>query len=403
MARSPLWRSVPALATLALALQAMAAGPQRGGFGDPMHGQALFVSKGCVSCHAVRGSGGRVGPDLGRAAVKGSFAEIAAGMWNHSLTMDEKMREFRIVRPTFEGDELSDLFSFLYFLNYFDEPGDPQAGKLLFSQKHCIRCHRLGAEGGTGGPRLDALARETAPLWIAQKLWNHGPAMVPAIRRMGLNIPQFQGTEILDLFAYLRSQGRRSRARDFHSAGDGERGRRLFSSKGCSRCHGVFGGDAAMGPDLGRAELRGSVTQLAGRMWNHWAAMAGAMEALGMRPPTFEHDELADIFAFIFISRYHGDPGGRARGEQVYRQKECAACHGPRGEGGLGPTLNSVAAEGRERVFQRMWNHAPRMSGQMGARRIPWPRFDAAELEGLLGLLSDGWPAANTAVAEKGR
>ena len=56
-------------------------------FGDPIRGQSLFVEKGCVQCHAVRGTGGRVGPDLGRTAVKGSFFELAAGMWNHSPVM----------------------------------------------------------------------------------------------------------------------------------------------------------------------------------------------------------------------------------------------------------------------------------------------------------------------------
>jgi cytochrome c551/c552 len=158
------------------------------GFGDPTKGQSLFVSKGCVECHAVRGAGGRVGPDLGRTAVKGSFYEISAAMWNHSSTMGEKMAELRLVRPTFRESELADLLAFLYFLNYFDEPGDPNVGKVLFAQKHCIQCHSLGRIGGVSGPRLDTLPRGTSPLRIAQDLWNHGPAMIPAVRRMGLEI-----------------------------------------------------------------------------------------------------------------------------------------------------------------------------------------------------------------------
>ncbi len=86
------------------------------GFGDPVQGQAVFQAKGCVRCHAVRGAGGRIGPDLGRKAVKGSFFEIAAGMWNHSPAMGEKMQEYHLRRPTFEGSELADLAAFLYFL-----------------------------------------------------------------------------------------------------------------------------------------------------------------------------------------------------------------------------------------------------------------------------------------------
>src|SRR6266540_3104280 len=149
---------VPAVAgALGLGALLAAARPARAEFGDPVRGQSLFVAKGCVQCHAVRGTGGRVGPDLGRTEVKGSFFEIAAAMWNHSTAMDEKMREFRVARPSFEKEELSDLLAFLYFLNYFDEPGEPRVGKVLFAQKHCIQCHSLGREGGAAGPRLDAL------------------------------------------------------------------------------------------------------------------------------------------------------------------------------------------------------------------------------------------------------
>ncbi len=381
------------LAAFALGGALSWAHPARGGLGDPTHGQALFVSKRCVTCHAVRGAGGRIGPDLGRTAVKRSFAEMAAGLWNHSLQMGEKMQEFRLARPSFQGDELSDLAAFLYLLNYFDEPGDPKAGKVLFSQKHCIRCHAVGKEGGSTGPRLDDLPRGTPPLRIAQDLWNHGPAMARAIRSMGLRVPEFAGSEIVDLFAYLRSHGQRQAVRDFRSAGDPEKGRRLFASKGCARCHAVFGRSRGMGPDLGRAELRGSVTQLAGTMWNHWPEMSEAMEALGMRPPTFEDDELADVFAWLFISRYEGPPADRTRGERVYRQKGCAACHGERGEGGVGPALRSTTpGEPRERIVQRMWNHAPQMWERMLAQRVPWPRFEPGELSDLVALLSRGWP-----------
>ncbi len=359
--------------------------------GDPMRGQALFVSKRCVTCHAVRGAGGRIGPDLGRTAVKRSFAEIAAGLWNHSLQMNERMREFLLARPTFRGDELADLAAFLYLLNYFDEPGDPKAGKVLFARKHCIRCHAVGKEGGSTGPRLDDLPRGTPPLRIAQDLWNHGPAMARAIRTMGLDVPKFEGNEIVDLFAYLRSHGQRQAVREFRGAGDPRNGEKVFKSKGCVRCHAVFGPGGGIGPDLGRAELRGSVTQLAGTMWNHWPAMSAAMESLGLRRPTFADDELADVFAWLFSNRYGGPPPDRARGERVYREKGCAGCHGARGEGGAGPELrHAVRGEAKERIVQRMWNHAPRMGEMMLAQDVPWPRFEAGELSDLVAFLSGG-------------
>lgn len=368
--------------------------PLAADFGDPIRGQSLFVAKGCVSCHAVRGSGGRIGPDLGRTPAKGSFYEVAARMWNHSGLMGEKMKELRIPRASMEEDELADLIAFLYFLNYFDEPGDPQAGKILFTEKRCVECHRLGGEGGAAGPPLDTLPRGISPLRIAQDLWNHGPAMITAMRSRGLGVPVFNEGEIVDLFAYLRSQGRRQATREFQSAGDPERGERLFDAKGCRRCHEVFG-DPGIGPDLGRSELRGSVTQLAGRMWNHWPAMAEAMEALDIPVPIFEKDEMAEIFAYLFISRYDGEPGDVDRGREQFEAKGCAACHGLHGEGrgvGMGPAIREITSgQSKEQVAQRMLNHAPRMEAWMASKKIEWPRFTADELRDLLAFLAQGW------------
>jgi cytochrome c553 len=146
-----------------------------------------------------------------------------------------------------------------------------------------------------------------------------------------------------------------------------------------------------IGPDLGKAELRGSVTQLAGRMWNHWPAMSEAMGALGMASPTFKGEDVADVFAYLFISRYEGRPGDLSRGRTVYRQKGCVVCHGEQGEGVSAPALKGLAGESKEQLAQRMWNHAPQMRERMGTRQIPWPRVDAEELGALLALVADGW------------
>jgi mono/diheme cytochrome c family protein len=378
---------------LTLALTATAYGAT--GIGDPARGQLLFVSKGCVECHAVRGAGGRVGPDLGRSSVKGSFYEIVAAMWNHAETMNEKMRELRLVRPRFEDNELADLLSFLYFLNYFDEPGDPKSGKSLFAEKHCIECHAIGKEGGHAGPRLDAFPRGTPPLQIAQDLWNHGPAMTAMMRARNLAVPTFQANEIVDLFAYVRGQGQRRAPQMFTSAGDPVRGKEAFRAKGCSQCHSVFGQGGSIGPDLGRTELRGSVTQLAGRMWNHWPAMSGAMQSMGMSTPQFRNQELADVFAYVFVSRYYGDEAPVDRGIVVYREKRCASCHGINGEGGIGPALaRATAGKTKEAIAGAMWNHATAMGARMSDRQIPWPRFTADDLAALIRLLTEGWPGA---------
>ena len=377
------------LLSLQVALVAHAATPE---MGDPSQGQSLFATKGCVQCHSVRGAGGRIGPDLGRTTAKRSFFEIASGMWNHSRGMEAKIRELRMVRPNFSGDELKDLIAFVYFLNYFDEPGDPKIGKTLFTEKHCVQCHRLEGQGGRVGPSLETIPRGASPLRIAQGLWNHGAAMVTSMQSRGLDVPQFQGSEIIDLFAYIRSQGERHEVKEFQSAGDPARGHQLFDNKGCSRCHAVFGEESEIGPDLGSTELRGSVTQIAGRMWNHWPAMAGAMQALDMPLPRFEEQDLSDLLAYVFVSRYGGSSGDQERGLQVYRDKGCAFCHGLDGEGTEGPPLRQVTPNAdAASIAQRMWNHAPEMWSEMGNHQIPWPRFEPQELADLLTFMTLAW------------
>jgi len=379
------------LAALPFGAWTLSAGEETAAFGDPVHGQRVFAERGCVRCHAVRGAGGRIGPDLGR-STRSSFYEIAALMWNHSLGMTEKMAEFHVTRSAFEGDELSDLISFLSFLNYFDEPGDPVTGKILFSEKNCIRCHRVGEDGGTAGPPLDTIPRGVSPLRIAEKLWNHGPAMAAALETAGLALPKFEGSEIIDLFAFVRSHGEREGARRFQSPGDPEKGREAFESRGCGGCHPIFGDEPGVGPDLGRAELDGSVTQIAGRMWNHWPNMARSMEQVGMEVPEFEEGELLDLFAYLFIARYEDEPGDPLRGRQLYGDKGCSVCHGPEGQGGAGtPLRERTRGKSQEGIMQAMWNHAPKMGASMHDQHLSWARLTPRELADLLAFVSGGW------------
>jgi mono/diheme cytochrome c family protein len=110
-----------------------------------------------------------------------------------------------------------------------------------------------------------------------------------------------------------------------------------------------------------------------------------------MAPPTFKGEDVADLFAFIFVTRYEGRPGDLSRGRTVYRLKGCVVCHGPTGEGAIGPSLRGASGESKEQIAQRMWNHAPQMRDRMGAQQIPWPRLDPEELAALIAALADGW------------
>ena len=113
---------------------------------------------------------------------------------------------------------------------------------------------------------------------------------------------------------------------------------------------------------------------------------------LEMRFPTFKEGELADVLAYVFVSRYAGTQGDPLRGKEIYRAQGCAFCHGLDGEGTLGPPLEQVTpgAESEE-IVQRMWNHAPEMWGEMGEHQIEWPRFDPYQLADLLSFMRTAW------------
>jgi len=71
------------------------------------------VEKGCATCHSVRGKGGRIGPDLTRWKRYGSPILWAELMWGHALGMEEKVREFGLRWPRFEGNEMVDLIAYI--------------------------------------------------------------------------------------------------------------------------------------------------------------------------------------------------------------------------------------------------------------------------------------------------
>ena len=76
--------------------------------GNPRNGQRVFVAKGCVQCHAIRGEGGKAGGDLGKKAKAfyKSLTQIASSMWNKGPTVLGKMAETPSGIPKFstQGD-----------------------------------------------------------------------------------------------------------------------------------------------------------------------------------------------------------------------------------------------------------------------------------------------------------
>ncbi|MDP2734687.1 MAG: c-type cytochrome, partial [bacterium] len=167
-------------------------------------GEALFRSKQCVQCHSIGAYGGKVGPDLSRAALPRKYAAIALVMWNHAPQMHDMMAALSVPLPHFEPQELADLLSYLSSLSMKRE-GDPAAGASTFATKGCSSCHTVTVGATSVGPNLTDLQGNPTPFSIARTMWNHGPAMLQRMERSAISWPFFSGKELADTLAFLKS------------------------------------------------------------------------------------------------------------------------------------------------------------------------------------------------------
>src|SRR3990170_6067938 len=137
---------------------------------NPLEGSKIFVIKGCVKCHAIRGEGGNIGPDLGKVTFRNTSLDMAGMMLNHFLSMSEKMEREKIDWPKFSSEEMSSLITYLYYIDYFDEPGNANKGEELFSEKECVRCHTVEGKGGSIGPSLSKFKRDYSPIFMVEAM-----------------------------------------------------------------------------------------------------------------------------------------------------------------------------------------------------------------------------------------
>ncbi|MGD2215853.1 MAG: c-type cytochrome [Gemmatimonadales bacterium] len=80
--------------------------------GDAGAGEAVFVQKGCASCHAVDG-GASIGPDLSQSDAILAPIKLATAMWNHAPAMYAVIQLEHVDWPRFEGAEMRDLAVYL--------------------------------------------------------------------------------------------------------------------------------------------------------------------------------------------------------------------------------------------------------------------------------------------------
>ena len=175
-------------------------------WGDPNKGRKVYAERGCANCHAIRGVGGTLGPDLGRPPSQHrTVTQMAGIMWNHApqMTLLAKTRGINI-RP-FAGSEMLDLLTYLYSLYFLDEPGNARAGSRLFVSKGCATCHAISGDRPAIGPPLARFRHYASSVLWAEIMWRHAVEMEQKMKEMGLSWPRFEKNEMVDLITYIRS------------------------------------------------------------------------------------------------------------------------------------------------------------------------------------------------------
>jgi len=262
-------------------------------------GERLFRSRGCVTCHAVEGTGGAVGPDLAELDRFVSPLYLAQAVWNHGPSMFETMREMRMSAPTFSEGDLADLSAFIRQRSrrgpterLLLAPGNPNRGRELFRDKSCVLCHQVEGRGGGSGPDLGTAEIPRSAEGIAGAMWNHALVMSETMREQGLGWPRLTTTELADLVAYLYFL-------PFEDPpGRPLQGAEVFAERSCAACH--SNSDATHpGPELRGGSAPGSDRALVAAMWNHAPIMKEAILGEGRPWPELSGQQLRDLLAFL--------------------------------------------------------------------------------------------------------
>jgi mono/diheme cytochrome c family protein len=356
---------------------------------DPSKGAHLFVSKGCVKCHAFKGEGGKIGPDFGRVDLGNTLLDLASKLLNHIPPMIQGMERMRMIKPNLTGEEITDISAYLYFLKFFDEPGNATRGQYLFKEKGCFNCHPPTGRGKEGEPGLDQFPQNISPVYLSEMIWNHGPVMITQMIKLGMKWPSFEGAEMMDLLEYIKGNARGPKEAAFITPGNPRQGREVFITKGCVKCHAIRGEGGKGGEDLGkRAKVfYKSLTQITSIMWDKGPTVLARMAQTQTGIPKFTPKEMADLLAFLYFLHFIDEPGNPVNGKRIYLGMGCSKCHGIDGKPGelLQIDLSKYQkASNPTEMVAGIWNHSQEIGKAMKENRIPWPRFKKDELVDLL-------------------
>ena len=354
-------------------------------------GYEIFNEKGCTQCHTVHGKGGNSGPDLSKQKYYGTFLGIASLMWNHFPKMYEKMENSSFQFPELNIAETTQLISYLCCLRFTVEPGRDYRGRKLLKSMGCIKCHKYGGQGGEIGPDFSTITEYLSPIILVEAMWNHGPNVFDAFQEHDIKHTKFKGDDIVDLAAALRTYmpptGKVPVG--YADIGDPEKGKMLVEEKKCIYCHSFRGVGGNVGPDFAEVDLDYSVTQIAGKMWNHGPDMWKSMKSMDISFPVFEKGEMVHVVTYLYWFKLEDKPGDAEEGRKIIAERGCLACHSLPGTGAGVRDLSTI--EGLDSplgMITAMWNHAPAMQNMFREKKLKWPKMSGRDMANLHAYLN---------------
>ncbi len=345
---------------------------------DTAKGRGLFGELRCVTCHSVNGRGGTMGPELTRIGDKVRRAWLFSYLKDpHRVQHDTPMLQYRL-----SDDQLRDLTAFL-----LDEyrssdtgpepappgPGDVRriaSGRAAFERHGCASCHQVPGVKNAGriGPSLAGVAdRDPDELPYGSNVVRHSignyifqKVLLPDTLGQPSLMPTFgyapaDAAKIAIALESLRKADlpaayvvRRPAPTPYQPAGPvGE----LISRYRCLSCHSVGGS----GGDLSTVPFDRIGSQLQHDYVATYLLNPGAVRvSLEARMPVFhmlpdEARSIADYFSTVFLDdgldRYDAafTPADAQRGQALYAQLGCQACHQLGLQGGyVGPELSQT-------------------------------------------------------------
>ncbi len=380
-------------------------------------GEKLFRQSRCITCHAVNGRGGTLGPDLSQSAGK-----VRPG-WLLSFLRDPRTYwpRTRMPRYRFSDHDLQALVAYMVrefqdgdwpppeqdSLPAVSEQGATQ-GRAVVRKYGCYGCHdipgferatKVGAELNSYADkevdRLDfGTARDVPASWYA---WTRAKLKNPRMFREGLKMPYFafSDEEIEALIVLLRSLSEENVPPGYRMplkpvstyTPEGAFGR-LAEDLQCLTCHSIRGQGGSLAPDL---------TYEGGRVQSEWLRdflrrpdtirlhMTERMPQFQLRPEEIEtivnymktvlvHDGIPEQ---VFRPR-EITPALIAQGRKLYYDKyACQACHQIGMSGGaVGPELTQVS-----RRLTKGWLVAWLKSSQRLTPGVKEPQYNLSDEE----------------------